>query len=84
MGLLNKYGSRWKLMHLKDIRKGAIKNLTGLTGPENDVALGTGELDIPNILRAAKKAGIAHYYIEDESNHVMEQVPLSIRYLKSL
>jgi len=82
--LLNKYGNRWKLMHLKDLRKGTPKNLTGLTGEENDVPLGTGELNIPAILKAAKKAGIKHYFIEDESPDVMNQVPKSIAYLKSL
>ena len=71
-------------MHLKDLRKGVAKDLTGLTSPENDVPLGTGELDIPSILKEAKKIGIKHYFIEDESNHVIEQVPQSISYLRSL
>jgi sugar phosphate isomerase/epimerase len=82
--LLKKYGDRWKLMHLKDLRKGVNKDLTGLTSPENDVPLGTGEIDIPAILKQAKKVGIRHYFIEDESSKVMEQVPQSIAYLKSL
>ena len=84
VALLKKYGNRWKLMHLKDLKKGVKKDLTGLTSPENDVSLGTGELDIPAILREAKKIGIKHYFIEDESNDVIGQVPQSIRYLKSL
>jgi sugar phosphate isomerase/epimerase len=84
VALLKKYGDRWKLVHLKDMRKGTIKNLTGLTSPENDVPLGTGEIDIPGILRESKKIGIKHYFIEDESNFVNEQVPQSIIYLRSL
>jgi sugar phosphate isomerase/epimerase len=84
VALLRKYGNRWKLMHLKDLRKGVKKDLTGGTSQENDVPLGTGEIDIPNILREAKKIGIAHYFIEDESSHVNQQVPQSIAYLKSL
>jgi sugar phosphate isomerase/epimerase len=84
VALMKKYGSRWKLMHLKDIRKGAKKDLTGLTGPENDVVLGTGEINIPAILREANKIGIKHFFIEDESNFVNMQVPQSILYLKSL
>lgn len=82
--LLNKYGSRWKLMHLKDLKKGTPKDLTGLTSQENDVPLGTGEINISEILKAAKKVGIKHYFIEDESNNVNSQVPQSISYLKSL
>lgn len=84
VALLNKYGSRWKLMHLKDLRKGTPKDLTGSTSQENDVPLGTGELDIPAILKAAKKAGIKHYFIEDESSNVTKQIPQSIAYLKKL
>src|SRR6266498_4561607 len=66
VALLKKYGTRWKLMHVKDMRKGTKRDLTGLTSPENDVALGTGEIDIPAILKEAKKVGIKHYFIEDE------------------
>lgn len=84
VSLLKKYGDRWKLMHLKDIRKGTKKDLTGLTSPENDVALGTGELNIPAIIREAKRIGIKHYFIEDESSNILTQVPQSIAYLKSL
>ncbi len=84
VALLKKYGDRWKLMHLKDLRKGTKKDLSGGTSQENDVALGTGEIDIPAILKEAKKAGIKHYFIEDESNHPTQQVPESIAYLKGL
>ncbi len=82
--LLKKYGRRWKLMHIKDMRKGTKKDLTGLTSTENDVALGTGEIDISSILRQAKKTGIKHYFIEDESSNIITQLPQSIAYLKSL
>lgn len=84
VALLKKYGKRWKLMHLKDLRKGVQKDLTGGTSQENDVALGTGEIDIAGILKAANKVGIKHFFIEDESSHVNTQVPQSIAYLKSL
>ncbi len=84
VALMEKYGNRWKLIHLKDMRKGTVGNLSGGTSVENDVALGTGEIDIPAILKEAKKIGIKHYFIEDESNFVNEHVPQSIAYLKSL
>lgn len=84
VALLKKYGSRFKLMHLKDLKKGIKGDLTGGTPAENDVTLGDGQINIPEILRLAKKAGIKHYYIEDESNHEYEQMPKSIAYLKSL
>ncbi len=82
--LLHKYGNRFKLMHLKDLRKGVKGDMTGSTSQENDVSLGTGQIDIPAILKAAKKAGIEHYYIEDESKLKSAQVPKTMAYLKSL
>ena len=84
VALLKKYGDRWVSLHLKDFRKGAPKDMTGLTGPENDVPLGTGELDIPGILRESNKIGIKHMFIEDESDNELENLPKSIAYLKSL
>jgi sugar phosphate isomerase/epimerase len=84
VALMEKYGNRWKLMHLKDMRKGTVRNLSGGTSVENDVALGTGEIDIPAIIKEVKKIGIKHFFIEDESNFVNEHVPQSIAYLKSL
>jgi sugar phosphate isomerase/epimerase len=82
--LLKKYPTRFKLMHVKDLKKGVQGDLTGLTPVENDVTLGTGQLDIPKILKAARKSSIVHFYIEDENPNAMQQVPLSIAYLRSL
>ncbi|MFC3878694.1 sugar phosphate isomerase/epimerase family protein [Algoriphagus namhaensis] len=84
VALLKKYGNRWVSLHLKDFRKGAPKDMTGLTGPENDVPLGTGELDIPGILSESNRIGIKHMFIEDESEKELENLPKSIAYLKSL
>ena len=82
--LLLKYPNRWKLMHLKDMKKGTPKDLTGGTDVNNDVPLGTGELDMPSILKAAKQVGVVHYFLEDESDNVLDQIPESIKYLQSL
>jgi len=82
--LLYKYKGRYKLIHLKDIRKGVANDLTGGTPQVNDVALGTGQLNVPEILKAAKAVGIEHYYIEDESPNHAAQIPVTIAYIKSL
>lgn len=84
VALLKKYGNRWKLMHLKDMKKGIEKDLTGGTDVEYNVPLGTGQLDMVGILKAAKEVGIAHYFIEDESSAVVAQVPRSLTYLRTL
>jgi sugar phosphate isomerase/epimerase len=49
-----------------------------------DVALGAGQLDMPAILRAAKKVGVKWYFIEDESPSVAEQIPQSLKYLEQV
>ncbi|MEO5979582.1 MAG: sugar phosphate isomerase/epimerase [Chryseolinea sp.] len=82
--LLKKYGARFKLMHVKDLRKGIKGDFSGHTSVENDVALGTGQINIPAIIKAAQKSGIVNYYIEDESSSVKTQVPQSLAYLKKV
>jgi sugar phosphate isomerase/epimerase len=83
--LLKKYPNRWALMHVKDLRKGTKTGLlTGSEDVRNDVALGTGQIDLPAVLKAAQEAGVKHYIIEDESPTVLNQIPQSLRYLESL
>ncbi|MBO0931454.1 sugar phosphate isomerase/epimerase family protein [Fibrella aquatilis] len=82
--LLAKYPKRFRLMHLKDIRKGVPGNDQGKLANENSVILGTGQLDWPTILKAVNQSSITHLYIEDESQAATEQVPQSIAYLKGL
>ncbi|MEB2774209.1 sugar phosphate isomerase/epimerase [Algoriphagus sp. D3-2-R+10] len=84
VALLTKYGDRFKLMHMKDLKKGVVGNMSGGTPTENDVTLGTGQLDLPAIIKAAKKAGVQHFYLEDESPIYYQQIPKSIAYLNSL
>ena len=83
--LMEKYTGRWKLMHLKDLKKGvATGSLSGKTDVSNDVTLGSGQMNWPAIFTAAQKAGIKHYFIEDESPTSMEQIPNSLAFLKNL
>jgi sugar phosphate isomerase/epimerase len=83
--LLEKYAGRWQLMHLKDIRKGAQTGIyTGKAPKTDDVPLGTGMVDWPAVLRAAAKAGVKHYFIEDESPTAPTAIAESLRYLETL
>jgi len=80
--LLDKYGPRFVSMHLKDMKKGLKGDLTGhVADLSNDVVLGTGQIDLPAVLKAAKRVGIKWYFIEDESPTAAEQIPQSLRYL---
>jgi sugar phosphate isomerase/epimerase len=83
--LMAKHGSRWALMHMKDLKKGvATGSLSGGTDTKNDVVIGTGQVDWPALLSAAKKAGVKYYFIEDESPSVLEQIPQSLRFLSQV
>ena len=82
--LLKKYPGRFKLMHVKDLKKGVVGDLSGGTPAENDVAVGMGQGDWKKIIKLAKKNGVVHCFIEDESNIEVQNIPLSIAYLKKL
>lgn len=82
--LIAKYGSRWELIHLKDLRKGIEGDLSGKTPVTNDVALGTGRVDYPAVLKAAQRAGVKWFFIEDESPIVTDQIPVSLRFLEGV
>ncbi|NDB06743.1 MAG: sugar phosphate isomerase/epimerase, partial [Acidimicrobiia bacterium] len=83
VAIFEKYGARIPLMHVKDVRKGVPRTWGHKYDSDNDVTLGTGQLDQAAIFAAAKKAGVKHYYLEDESSHSQAQVPRSIATLKA-
>jgi sugar phosphate isomerase/epimerase len=81
--LLEKYSGRWKLMHMKDLKKGvATGSLSGKTDVANDVVLGTGQMDWKAIFAAARQHGVKHYFIEDESPTSVDQIPASLAFLR--
>jgi len=82
--LLQKYGSRFELMHIKDMKKGLKGDLTGHADVTNDVVLGTGRIDLPATLKAARRAGVKWYFIEDESPTAAQQIPQSLRFLEQV
>jgi sugar phosphate isomerase/epimerase len=84
LAILKKYPKRIESLHLKDLKKGTKGDLSGGGDVELNVQLGTGMIDIAGIVRTARKLGIKYQIIEDESSQVMQQVPESLKYLKSL
>lgn len=81
---LRNYHDRFVSLHLKDMQHGVERDLSGRTDNEYNVVLGTGEINMEEIVRTAVEIGIEHYFIEDESSRVMEQIPHSVAWLKSL
>jgi sugar phosphate isomerase/epimerase len=82
--LLKKYPNRFLLMHLKDRKPGTPGNQNGNADVESNVVLGTGDVGIEEVMKAAKNSAVKYYFIEDECSHAVEQVPQSLAYLKSL
>jgi len=84
LAYLKKYPARFMLMHVKDLKKGVPVGLDVKTSPENDVPLGSGQINVKAILKQARKSAIKYYYLEDENSNSKAQVPLSLGYLKTL
>jgi sugar phosphate isomerase/epimerase len=82
---LAKYPTRWKMFHLKDLRKGASTGIFTGHAPIGDfVAIGTGQIDWPAVLKEGRKIGIEYSFIEDESSDPESNVPPSVAYLDSI
>ncbi|MEO7990047.1 MAG: sugar phosphate isomerase/epimerase [Chryseolinea sp.] len=84
VALLKKYPNRFLLMHLKDRKPGTEGNQNGNADVETNVVLGTGDVGIAAIMKEAKKLGIKHFFIEDESSRSESQIPQSLVFLKTL
>jgi sugar phosphate isomerase/epimerase len=83
--LMQKYPTRIVQLHLKDMNKTVkVPKFTGQEDKQNDVALGSGQIDIAGILKQATAIGVKHYYIEDESKISEQQIPASLAYVRSL
>jgi sugar phosphate isomerase/epimerase len=85
VALLKKHSTRWSLLHVKDIRKGAVTGLsTGGAAPIDNVAVGTGQIDWPAVLKTAEQVGVKHFFIEDETPSPLVCIPDSLKYLRGL
>ncbi|HET7897224.1 MAG TPA: sugar phosphate isomerase/epimerase, partial [Flavisolibacter sp.] len=81
---LNKYPNRFPLLHLKDRKTGSPDNVSAKADVESNVELGTGDVNIAEVMKAAKAAGIRYAFLEDESSRSEEQVPRSLAYLEKI
>ena len=81
--LIEAHKGRVTSLHLKDLKKG-VRVVPGSSGAEGavDVPVGTGQIDYPAVLRAAKKAGVSMYFLEDESPDPLGHIPQSVAYLE--
>ena len=79
---LKKYPKRFRLCHVKDRKKGAP-----LTDKDESVVVGTGSINYPKILKAAKKYGMEYYIVEQEKwegTTPMQAAQADAAYMKTL
>ncbi|MBI2680936.1 MAG: sugar phosphate isomerase/epimerase [Candidatus Solibacter usitatus] len=66
VALLKQYPGRVALVHLKDKAAGAPVRFSEDVGHDAFKEVGSGSLDFRAILQAAKAAGVAHYFVEQD------------------
>jgi len=73
----NKYPGRYPLVHVKDMEKPAGHNFT---------EVGRGRIDFKRIFAQSEKAGIQHYYVEQDETpgSPFDSLKISYDYLKNL
>jgi sugar phosphate isomerase/epimerase len=82
--ILRKYPKRFPITHLKDRMIGSVDNLNGRQDKERNVVLGQGDVNIQEVMKAAKEVGVKYHFIEDESARASVQLPMHLQYLRSL
>ena len=86
VSILQQYGSRIPLVHLKNVAP-SVQTRYNEEIPDNAFReLGNGVVDIPAVLRAAKKAGVKHYFVEQDQTpgDPLQSLRQSFQYLEGL
>jgi sugar phosphate isomerase/epimerase len=83
---ITKLGKRVKLVHLKDRAAGEPQLDESKVAPTQFKEVGSGTLDMPAILKAAKAVGVAHYFVEQDQVPAdpIASLKQSITYLRGL
>ena len=84
VAFLERYRGRLRWMHIKDLQPSTVANFALRMDP---VETGAGKQDWARILPAAHRAGIEHFYVEQEPPFAiprMEAAERSFRFLKDL
>jgi sugar phosphate isomerase/epimerase len=78
----NKYPGRFPLVHVKDWKKGE----DGKMGPKDGkmANVGSGVIDFKRIFKESKKAGIEHYFVENDEAKSLDDLKASFDYLHNL
>jgi len=64
--VLEKYGQRVWLLHLKNVAPGIPEQYNEMVDRAAFREVGNGVIDVPAVLNAAAKAGVKHYFVEQD------------------
>jgi sugar phosphate isomerase/epimerase len=83
VALLKKYANRVALVHLKDKASGTPVQYNERVPKETFKEVGSGTVDIPAVLAAAKRAGVKNYFVEQDQTpgDPIESLRESYKYL---
>lgn len=84
VAFLNKYTGRVRWLHVKDVQRSTKTNYALQMDPTE---VGSGKQDWARILPAAYKAGVEHFYVEQEAPFTMVRIDAAAKgfgYLKAL
>jgi len=86
VSILKQYGDRIPLVHLKNVAPGVEPRFNENIPHAAFHDLSDGAVDIPGVLRAAKQAGVKHYFVEQDETpgDPIESLRKSFQYLEGL
>jgi sugar phosphate isomerase/epimerase len=86
VAILKQYGDRIPLVHLKNVAPSVETRFNENIPRDAFHDLSDGAVDIPGVLRAAKQAGVTHYFVEQDETpgDPIESLRKSFQYLESL
>lgn len=84
--LFEKYSGRIPLVHVKDMKPGTATRLNEGVPRDSFLEVGKGSLPIASILKAGSKAGVKHFFVEQDqtSGNPLDSLKISAEYLKKL
>jgi sugar phosphate isomerase/epimerase len=84
--MIARYSGRVQLVHLKDKAFGTAVQYDQNMKPYTFKEVGTGVIDFPAVLAAARKAGVQHYFVEQDATpgHPIDSLRISYNNLRKM
>ena len=84
--LIQQHASRIALVHLKDKLASFPVRYNEQVPPDTFKEVGRGSIDFPGVLRAATKAGVNHFFVEQDKTpgNPLDSLKISYQYLHNL